>query len=395
MICLQRATIATDSDKTWLLHEASKNNMRSSSGAHYIALDHVRALAAFMVFAWHFTHAVDGYPVPFDYTPTLFPLALLDEGHTGVALFMTLSGYLFAKLLDGKTIHYGAFIWNRFLRLVPLLAVVVVAVGIIKFLAGANLRAYLEAIMRGVIFPSLPNGGWSITVEFHYYLILPLFLWLLRRSRWLPLSLIAAAMVVRGLIYQEKGDIQTLAYWTIVGRIDQFALGMLVFQFRASFAGRHGVALATLLGFTGFYWYFDALGGFYQHAPDAAHSALWIFLPTLEGVAYAVGIAWYESSFTPSMSGVSRFVGRLGEYSYSIYLLHFFVVFQASLFVHEHVLDLSNFYLACLVALLFYIAMMPIGYLSFRYIEAPFLRLRKRYIVDPQSGQAVLAQAKT
>jgi len=29
-------------------------------------------------------------------------MALLDEGHTGVALFMTLSGYLFAKLLDGK-----------------------------------------------------------------------------------------------------------------------------------------------------------------------------------------------------------------------------------------------------------------------------------------------------
>jgi len=31
---------------------------------------------------------------------------------------MTLSGYLFAKLLDGKRIKYGSFLWNRFLRLV-------------------------------------------------------------------------------------------------------------------------------------------------------------------------------------------------------------------------------------------------------------------------------------
>lgn len=66
--------------------------MRSSSGEHFIALDHVRALAAFMVFAWHFTQAANGYPVPFEYVPALFPFSLLDAGHTGVALFMTLSG---------------------------------------------------------------------------------------------------------------------------------------------------------------------------------------------------------------------------------------------------------------------------------------------------------------
>lgn len=53
--------------------------MRSSSGAHYIALDHVRGLAAFMVFAWHFTHAWYGYPIPFEYIPAIFPFALLDE----------------------------------------------------------------------------------------------------------------------------------------------------------------------------------------------------------------------------------------------------------------------------------------------------------------------------
>ena len=60
--------------------------MRSSSGEHFIALDHIRALAALMVFTWHFTHGSTGFPVTFDYSPSLFPLSFLDEGHTGVAL---------------------------------------------------------------------------------------------------------------------------------------------------------------------------------------------------------------------------------------------------------------------------------------------------------------------
>src|SRR2546426_4916546 len=106
--------------------------MKSSSGEHFIALDHVRALAAFMVIAWHFTHGTQGYPVPFEGAPVVFPLALLDEGHTGVALFMTLSGYLFAKLLDGKAIDYLAFLRNRVLRLLPLLFVVIL-IGAIRF----------------------------------------------------------------------------------------------------------------------------------------------------------------------------------------------------------------------------------------------------------------------
>jgi peptidoglycan/LPS O-acetylase OafA/YrhL len=367
--------------------------MKSSSGAHFIALDHVRALAAFMVIAWHFTHGTNGYPVPFGYVPALFPFSLLDEGHTGVALFMALSGYLFAKLLDGKSIDYLAFLWNRVLRLFPLLVVVIVLVGIEVCSAGVGISSYAHFIARGALFPSLPNGGWSITVEFHYYLILPLFLWMLRKSKLLPISMIVAAIALRLFIHHETGEIQSLAFWTIVGRIDQFALGMLAYQFRAYLAHRHVLAIAIIIGFAMFYWYFDLQGGFYQNPSYPSPSPLWILLPTIEGIAYAVGIAWYESSFSHSTTGVSRFVGRIGEFSYSIYLLHPFVVFLAARFVNERIMDISNFYLACLWSVVFFLLMMPAGYLSFRFIEAPFLKLRKRYIAAPRSSQEILGQA--
>src|SRR3954454_366811 len=108
-----------------------------------------------MVFAWHFTHAVGAYPETFEGAPAVFPLALFDEGHTGVSLFMVLSGYLFAKLLDGRAIDYGAFFWNRFIRLAPLL-LFVMAIGGIKVgikTHGSDLVPYIKSLVTGFVRP--------------------------------------------------------------------------------------------------------------------------------------------------------------------------------------------------------------------------------------------------
>jgi peptidoglycan/LPS O-acetylase OafA/YrhL len=214
-----------------------------------------------MVFTWHFIHSANGYPVSFEMTPTLFPMALLDEGHTGVALFMTLSGYLFAKLLDGKRVDFKAFLWNRALRLLPLLVLVLLMVGLRHAFNGGDVMQYLADILNGIVKPTLPNGGWSITVEFHFYLVLPVLLWLSSKSRGLPLGLIVVAMLLRLGLYQANGEIQTLSYWTILGRIDQFVLGMLAFNFREYIAGRHWRMFGIMLLFSAIYACFDLRGG--------------------------------------------------------------------------------------------------------------------------------------
>lgn len=150
--------------------------MRSSSGAYYPSLDHLRALAALMVFSWHFTHSAMG--VELGATPGFFPLAILDEGHTGVSLFMVLSGYLFAKLLARDDIDYRQFLLNRVLRLLPLLVVFLWIAGITE---GYDGWPYLERIAEGFIAPLLPGASWSIAIEFHFYLLLPVLMWVSRR----------------------------------------------------------------------------------------------------------------------------------------------------------------------------------------------------------------------
>ena len=356
--------------------------MQSSSGNHYIALDHVRAVAALMVFTWHFLHSTNGFPIPFEFVPVLPPFAILDEGHTGVALFMTLSGYLFGKLLDGKRVHYGRFFWNRVVRLVPLLAFVMLVVGIVRSLEGADMHRYFWELAQGFYLPSWPNGGWSIAVEFHYYAVLPVLLWLLRRSKLLPIVVVLAAIALRVALYMRYGEVHTFSYWTLIGRIDQFVLGMVAFQFRSVVAGRHWLAVLVLAAFCGFYWAFDAQGGFFRDPSYPSPNPLWIVLPTIEGLAFGATVAWYDSSFAFRTTGFSKFLGRVGDYSYSMYLLHFFFVFAAARFVHESIVDLSNFYVACLWAVLAFACMLPVCHLSFRFLEAPFLRLRKPYVIS-------------
>lgn len=135
-------------------------------------LDHVRALAAFMVFTWQFSHLLRGYPVPFAGTPALFPLALLDEGHTGVALFMTLSGYLFARLLAGQSVSFPVFFWNRLVRLAPLMIVVALTADLATRLATREtVAASFATVFRGFLLPSaaLDHGFWPIVVEVHFH----------------------------------------------------------------------------------------------------------------------------------------------------------------------------------------------------------------------------------
>lgn len=356
--------------------------MKSSDGRYFIALDQVRALAAFMVFTWHFIHAGTGFPVPFGTAPGVFPFSLLDEGHVGVALFMTLSGYLFAKILDGRLLLYWPFVLNRVLRLAPLLILVVIVVGIRGQPNAPALFSWLWHALKGAPFEAIPNGGWSVAVEFHFYLLLPLLLWLSRRARLLPLAVVVLSVALRAALFYRYGQIQHLAFGTLVGRVDQFVLGIVCYGYRREIAHRQVLAVCVFFAFSAFYWWFDRHGG-YNHLDLPSRDAIWIVLPTIEAFACAFLLAYYDSTFTPTDSGTSKVIASIGTYSYSIYLLHFFYVFAIARFIQQYVMDISNFYIAVAWSAVAFVATLPLAALSYHCIERPFLRLRLSYTKEP------------
>lgn len=348
--------------------------MRSSQGTYYVGLDHVRALAAFLVVLWHFSHWGPNYPVPLDHSPLLGPL---DEGHVGVSVFMTLSGFLFAKLIGDRKVRYLPFLWNRALRLLPLLAVVL-------YLYAAQRKLewgpYLAYVAKGLILPTLPNAAWSITIELHFYLLLPFLLAIIRPRPKLALLLVAASIALRTFLHLTGFDIQLLAYETILGRFDQFAFGIAAYRLRGYVTGK--VALSALALLWSSYAAYDWMGGYY-HFPTPA---VWILLPTLEGLTIAPMIAWYDRN--PLQARPMSLVGKAGEYSYSIYLLHFFFVAQAAAFIDTHVMRMPDLVHALPWAVLFFLAMVAVGHVSWRLIEEPPLRWRRPYFAGVEAKSA-------
>lgn len=352
--------------------------MKSSTGQYYQSLDHIRALAVFIVFAWHFIHFNNGQLEG----PLAFPLSIFTEGHTGVAIFMTLSGYLFAKLTENKKIIFYPFLWNRFLRLAPLLFFIIVIVGFQNWINGSLDPSYIKRIIKGFIYPSLPNGGWSITVELHFYILLPLLLFLSKKSSHRLLYIVTIGLVTRFIIFIVNGEVQSFAYWTIIGRLDQFVLGIYFYINRNCFKNKGYLIILILSIFLIFWYWFDENGGFYKSPYYPSPSLIWVIIPTIEGMAYGSLIAWYDTSSSYSESRVAKSIALIGTYSYSIYLFHFFIVFEIPFFIDKYLYNLTNRYILLMTAIPSFLIMIPFAHISYHYIEQPFLKFRKRYLIN-------------
>lgn len=342
--------------------------MRSSSGLYVSRLDHVRALAAFLVYCWHFLHV----HVPFDTVPAFAPLSLMEEGHIGVALFMTLSGYLFAKIIDGRPLDLGRFYRNRVLRLAPLL-VVVLSYWALRGDMG------LPSFLKGFVLPTWHGGAWSVAVELHFYALFPAILWLQRGHRIGALvALFMISVLTRFAVWSITGSVQAFSYWTIGGCIDLFLAGMLWHEMaKYEFVRRRaGAVLAGSLVTIVLAWHaFNMIGGFH----GTAASPLWIVIPTLQGLAFGAVIVGYEYARFSIPGLADRALAKVGEVSYSIYLLHF--VFYPTLVkqLAGAGFDMTSFPVALAFAVLTFPLMVGIAMLSYRFIEQPFLRRRSSY----------------
>jgi peptidoglycan/LPS O-acetylase OafA/YrhL len=165
-----------------------------------------------------------------------------------------------------------------------------------------------------------------------------------------------------------------------VGRFDQFACGILALRHRDAIARRWPWAAFAIVAFVALFHLFDANGGYYGASGYPTADPAWIALPTIEGLGFACAIALYDGLCKPQDRGFSLLLGRIGAYSYSIYLLHFFVVFRLSDATARWLGPNPSFAACTAIATVAFVAMTPIGWLSFRFVESPFLRLRKPYL---------------
>jgi peptidoglycan/LPS O-acetylase OafA/YrhL len=357
--------------------------MKSLNLPYNPRLDQLRWLAVTIVFLFHYYHEYmrqGGVP---QYNVLLAPIT---EGHTGVGLFFALSGFLFMQIAQRQQhIVYRDFLRNRLLRIVPLFLVVFVlatSIGRDKF-APQDLL-YVLATNLGLAptsYTVVTGAAWSISVEFTFYLVFPfLARFALERGASYLLQLLGIIVFLKLAAYTANEKSTLMFFSTLVGRFDQFLIGMLgafVVSRRAAQLRRHGawlVPLALALAYGN-----SVLQASVSRFDPASHDKFWIFWSMLEAFGWTCLIVCWVGWERRMPAVLERVLEHGGKISFSFYLLHMAALTVLANFIGLPHWTSSRALDAVLAFPLVYGATWAISALSYHVIEQPFLRLRRSY----------------
>jgi len=263
----------------------------------YDFIDGLRGIAILMVLVCHSVYAREQHePFP------RYILAFTGTFGRGVDLFFTISGFLIAwpfwkrKTSQAPTIMPTGYGWRRFWKIYPPLALSVLLLTPVYIITQGHASDYLRAAacwLTGVSF-LIPVSGifnpvmWSLVVEIHFYMVLPL-LFLLTK----PLSSRACLWIISLLLLVVPNLIQfaTGLHPTFYPEIyDPFCTGLSSFCFGVAVAGIDTLKVwnkkwamlgdagwsLIVIGLAGMAWYeafFHAVGTF-----PGFYLAHWTFL---------------------------------------------------------------------------------------------------------------------
>jgi peptidoglycan/LPS O-acetylase OafA/YrhL len=359
---------------------------------HMPELDTIRGLAILGVVLYHGFYWVRDFSL---YTPwERHFFTLMAPGQFGVNLFFVLSGFLITGiLLDSRNRpdYYKRFYFRRALRILPAYYLTL----LLLILLGLTSRGFLSMSLVyssnmsplfgiGLSYPVL----WSLAVEEHFYLIWPMAARRISPTKllWLLCAILVLTPVSRFLYHEHAVATNTVGagfgYYTW-NNLDGLALGaILAILVRGRASGRQQMVrlsmllvtsaiLLTLAGYPfGILTRRTAIGEALQCVP-------WNFtFASLLGVFLLIGTGPWKRITTP------KFMIFLGQISYGLYLYHL-MVFAGYEWVARQTnfksrLNLSLWEQAWAKMLIAGTAAIVASYLSRRYFEEPFLRLKDR-----------------
>lgn len=347
------------------------------------SLDGLRLVAVLLVFVHHHPLLRDAYPVAF----------LQREGWLGVDLFLALSAYLFARLLALEHAVAGRidtirFYVRRILRIWPAYFAYVAACVVLHlaFPGGshplpwhriATLATFTDDIATAFqdFNPIFGTAHlWTISYEEQFYLALPPVLWLFAQLRRTGRVVLAITLVALGLALKalaiHVGPGQPAVWVLPFTHFESVALGALLGLGKLEAILRRLPAWAPpVLGLSG-YALLCAL-------PPDDLATDWLFAKYL--VSGLVAVLWIQSALTctPLRDRLSHPLAvHLGKRSYGLYLYHGVAIVVADALLRRG-FGLERFGLASflLAPPLAWIA----AYISYRWLESPFLRWKRRF----------------
>ncbi|MCV9926638.1 acyltransferase [Flavobacterium sp. LS1R49] len=367
--------------------------LENKNAERFYGLDHLRALAIFLVFFYHYQNPI------FEHPEWLYDYAKF--GWTGVDLFFVLSGFLissqlFLKIKQGKEISYKDFFIKRIFRIIPAYLVVV---GIYFLIPFFREKESLPPLWKFLTFTqnfgtNLKDFGtfshaWSLCVEEHFYFFLPIILILLqatnlfRKSYWLLIILFLLGFIVRiyswdNLYIPKLNDENSWMYWykfiyyPTYNRLDGLLVGVSiagVYQFMPNLWNRISksgnlIILLSLIILT--------LAYFLCYHERTFYASVFGFTLVSIGYGFLVIGAISPTSFLYKWkSKATIFIARL---SFALYLTHKGIIHITQQLLEDVKIDSNLMMLFCVLTCL-------VGaYMLNLLIEKPFMKLRDRVI---------------
>lgn len=323
-------------------------------------------------------------------------------GFVGVDVFFVISGFLMTKIImDGlKNNNFSIiqFYTNRAVRIIPALAILCIFLLIAGWfqLIPTDFKALSKHIIASLFFISnivywresgyfdadahekILLHTWSLSVEWQFYLLLPIYLIIAYRllKNKTIYSLIALFLVSLVLAHFISTYRPSASFYLLPTRAWEMILGGFLYFLPKPNLNKISKNVLEILGFSA------VIASLYLFKADTPWSSLYTLLPTL-GTALILYIQNQDSIFTNNKT--AQF---LGTASYSIYLWHWPMVYWM---FNKNLQGNISF-------IIFSIATsIVVGYFSAKYIEKGIgNKLKSKSLLKPNliiSGSCVVVIA--
>jgi peptidoglycan/LPS O-acetylase OafA/YrhL len=375
-----------------------KEKLDNTTQQPFYGLDFLRAFAITIVFLFHYFILSHGQP---EWLPNLASF-----GWTGVNLFFVLSGFLissqlFSQIKQRQDISLKEFFLKRFFRILPAFWV---TLGLYFCFPLFREKEALPPLWEFLTFTqnlglNLKDFGtfshaWSLCVEEHFYLLLPVALILLQacklfnKSYWLLIVLFVGGFVVRiysfnSLYLSRAAEEDGWMYWyrylyyPTYNRLDGLLIGVAIagiYHFlpqlwkRISEYGNHFFVL-SLLVLTGAY--------ILCQDPQSYHASVFGFPLVALGYGLMVIGAISPGSYLFTLD--SALIASIAKLSYAIYLTHKGIIHLVHALLADFAINSHLMLLLCVVSCILGALLLNLT------VEQPFMKLRNRIIKHTRS----------
>jgi peptidoglycan/LPS O-acetylase OafA/YrhL len=316
----------------------------------------------------------------------------LRAGAFGVDLFFCLSAYLITEILLREVrvrgaIDVRAFWIRRILRIWPLyFAALLLARTVVPLilpgdhLSNEHLGAYVALAGNwSTAILGYPNSVvgllWSVSIEEQFYLLWPLLLTLAGRHRLGLVVLMLAISFGSRLALVHAGTAHPGIWCNTLARLDPIAAGALVAFVLEGRRPGLGRSTSVLLGVGGLFLTHGA-----AHFGDFAGPNSLFTYPAVAMGATACLVATLGLGATWLENPIGRFLVWLGKVSFGLYVFHVFALGLSSQ------LDVHGILGVILRTTVAFVVTVLLAAISYRWLEAPFLKLKSRFSLPPTNA---------